>query len=78
LCNRSTEGIGLHVVREASPAVDLYDGDPLAIVGFEFVIAADVDLHELEPELVTEGTHLLERALTQVTADSVIHDDADH
>jgi hypothetical protein len=78
LCNRATEGIRLHVVREAPPAVDLYDGNPLPIVGFELVIAADVDLLEVEAELVTEGTHLLERALTQVTADSVIHDDADH
>jgi hypothetical protein len=75
LCNRTAEGIDLDVVREAPPAVDLDDRQPLAILGLELLVAGDVDLAELEAELVPEGSHLRQRPLAEVAALGVVDDD---
>jgi hypothetical protein len=75
LCNRSPEGLGLDVVRAATPAVDLDDGQPLPVLGLERRVAADVHLAQLEAELVPERPHLGERALAQVAALRVVDDD---
>jgi hypothetical protein len=40
------------VVDEAPPAVDLDDGDPLAVRRLELRVAVDRDLAQLEAELV--------------------------
>jgi hypothetical protein len=71
LCNRFPECIGLDVVGEPAPAVDLDDREPLPILGLEGRIAGDVHLPQVEAELVAERPHLRERALAQVTAVSV-------
>jgi hypothetical protein len=75
LCNRTAEGIDLDVVREAPPAVDLDDRQPLAILGLERLVAGDVDLAKPEAELVPEGSHLRQRPLTEVAALGVVDDD---
>ena len=68
MCNRFSERIGLDVVRETAPAVDLDHREPLPILGLEGRVAPDVHLPQIEAELVAERAHLLERTLTQVTA----------
>jgi hypothetical protein len=75
LCNRFPQGLGLDVVREAAPAVDLDDRQPLPVLGLERRVAGDVHLAQLEAELVPERPHLRERALAQVAALRVINDD---
>jgi hypothetical protein len=75
LCNRGAEGVELKVVREAPPAVDLDDREPLPVHGFKGVVAGDVDLAEIEPELRLEGPELLERPLAEVAALRVVDDD---
>jgi hypothetical protein len=55
LCNRSPEGVGVHVVHEATPPVDLHDRDPLAVLRLELGIAVDRDLAQLEAELVVRS-----------------------
>jgi hypothetical protein len=52
LCKRTAERIGVYVVDETPPAVDLHYRDPLAVRGFELGIAVDRDLPQLEVELV--------------------------
>jgi hypothetical protein len=75
LCNRSPEGVGLHVIREPAPAVDLHDRQPLAVFGLEGGVAGDVDLPQVEPELLPElGDHAA-GALAQMAARGVIQDD---
>jgi hypothetical protein len=68
LCNRTPKRVGLEVVGEAPPAVDLDDRQPLAIGRLERRVPADIDLAELESELVPERPHLLERALAEVAS----------
>jgi hypothetical protein len=63
-------------VHERALAVDLDDGKPLAIPGFELWIAADVDLLEVEPQLVSSGSNRGERSLAKVTARRVVEDDS--
>ena len=75
MCNRATERIGLQEVRKASPSLDLDDGNPLAVFGFQRLVAADVDVAQLETQLSLKLAQLLERALAQVTALCVIDDD---
>jgi hypothetical protein len=75
LCNRGPERIGLQVVRETPSAVDLDDRDPLAILRFERLVAADVDLAEIELELALELPQLCDRAVAQVTALRVVDRD---
>ena len=57
------------------PAVDLDHRQPLAIGLLEGRIAGDVDLAQLEPELVAEPPHLLERALAEMAPLRVVDDD---
>ena len=75
MCNRATECIGLAEVRKASPPVDFDDGNPFAIFGFEGVVAADVDLVQLEAQLALKLAQLRERAVAQVTTLCVIDDE---
>jgi hypothetical protein len=53
LCNRAPERVGVHVMDEAAPAVDLDDRDPLAVRGLERGIAVDRNLPQLEAQLVS-------------------------
>jgi len=78
LCNRFSERIGLDVVGETAPAVDLDDREPLPIRGLERRIAADVHLQQIEAELVAERAHLFERALAQMAALGVKDADVDY
>ena len=75
MCNRATECIGLQEVRKASPSIDFDDGNPLAIFGFQRVVAGDVDVSQLEAQFIPKFAQLLERALAQVTTLCVIDDD---
>ena len=75
MCNRGAERIGLHVVGEAPPSVDLDDWEPLAVLGLERLVTGDVDLVEVEPELGLEGPHLGQRPLAEVAALRVVDDD---
>ena len=68
MCNRSPERIDLEVIGEAPPAVDLDHRQPLAIGRLERRVPADVDFAQLEPELVPQPSHLLERALAEVAS----------
>ena len=52
MCKRPPQRVGVHVIDEAPPAVDLHDGDPFAVRGLELGIAVDRDLPKLEAELV--------------------------
>jgi hypothetical protein len=56
------------VIDEHPPAVDLDDGEQLAVTRLEFGVAFDVDLLELEAELGAHLSHGVPRALAQVTA----------
>ena len=75
MCNRGTEGIGLHVVRETPPTADLHDREPLAILGLEGLVARDVHLPQVEAELGLERPHLLEGPVAEVAALRVVDDD---
>jgi hypothetical protein len=52
LCKRTAQRVGVHVIDETPPAVDLHNRDPFAVRGLELGIAVDRDLSELEAELV--------------------------
>ena len=75
MCNRTPECIGLQVVCKTASAVDLDDRQPLAILGFQRFVACDVDLAQVEVQLLSERTHLFERAFAQVAPLRVVHDD---
>jgi hypothetical protein len=75
LCNRAAKCIHLQVVREASAAVDLDDGQPLAVFGLERVVAADIDLAQLESELRLQVPQSSDRDLAEVAPLRVIDDD---
>jgi hypothetical protein len=75
LCNRPPEGVGLHVIGEPAPAVDLHNGQPLAVFGFEGGIAGDVDLAQVEAELLAElGDHAA-GFLAEMAPRGVVDDD---
>jgi hypothetical protein len=57
--------IGLDEVRERLHAVDLDDGQELAVAHLEPSVVGDVDELELEPELGAGFLHDLDRALAQ-------------
>jgi len=78
LCNRPAERIGLDVIREPAPAVDLHDGQPLPILGLQSGIAGDVDLTQVEAELLVQPADHLPRPVAQVAAGCVIDDDVDY
>jgi hypothetical protein len=75
LCNRAAQCVGVHVVREQAPAVDLDHREPLAVRALECRVAGDVDLAQLEAQLVLELAHLRERPLAEVAAARVVDDD---
>src|SRR6201986_1488013 len=52
LCNRPAERLGMDVVHEAAPPVDLDDRDRLAVGRLQLGIAVDRDLLQLEAQLV--------------------------
>ena len=52
MCKRPTQRVGVHVVDETPPAVDLHHRDPLAVRRLELGIAVDRHLPQLEAELV--------------------------
>jgi hypothetical protein len=75
LCELSAERAGLDEVRERALAVDLDDGQPLAVARFQLRVAADVDLLELELDV---GADCLDRAAcrgAEVAALGVIEGD---
>jgi hypothetical protein len=55
LCNRPPQRVGVHVVDEAPPPVDLHDRDPLAVRGLQLGVAVDRDLAQLEAELLARS-----------------------
>jgi hypothetical protein len=55
LCNRTAKRVGVHVIDETPPAVDLHHRDPLAVGRLELGIAVDRHLPQLEAELVVRG-----------------------
>jgi hypothetical protein len=67
----AAEGGLVHVVGERPLAVDLDDGDQLAVGDLEFRVAVDGDLLELEPELLAERPDLGQRTLTEVAVGAV-------
>jgi hypothetical protein len=78
LCNRSAEGVGLHVVRETAPAVDLHHRQPLTVLRLEGVVSGDVDLAKIEAQLLPELGDDAAGALAQVAARGVIQNDFDY
>jgi hypothetical protein len=68
LCNRFPERVGVHVIDETAPAVDLDDRDPLAVPGLELGIAVDRHLPQLEAELVARSRDDAPRRLAEVAA----------
>ena len=53
MCDLPAERLRLDEVRERPFAVDFHDRKPLAVPRLELRVAADVDLLQLEPELVS-------------------------
>jgi hypothetical protein len=76
LCDLPAERIGLDEICERPLAVDLHDRKPLAVVGLELLVAADVDLLELEPQLVPRRLDDPARGGAEVTPFGVEEDDA--
>jgi hypothetical protein len=76
LCNRAAERLRLYEVRKTPTAVDLDDGQPLPVRGFEGLVTGDVDELEIEAELLLKLLYLRERALTEMAALRVVDRDA--
>jgi len=72
----AAEGGFVHVVGECPLAVDLDDGDQLAVGGLELGVAVDGDLLELELELLAEPPNLCQRTLAEVAVGRVVDDDS--
>ena len=68
MCKRPPQRVGVHVVDETPPAVDLHHRDPLAVRGLELEIAVDRDLAQLEVELVVCGGDDAPGRLAEVAA----------
>jgi hypothetical protein len=75
LCNRLTKRIGVHVIDETAPSVDLDDGDPLPVRRLELRIAVNCDLPHLEAELVVCGADDASRRRAEVAAGRGVEDD---
>jgi hypothetical protein len=75
LCNRTAERIRVHVIHESPPSVDLYDRDPLAILGLELRVTVDGDLPQLEAELVPRSADDALRRLAEVAARGGVEND---
>jgi hypothetical protein len=76
LCELSPQRVGLDEVRERALAVDLDDGQPLAVAGFQLRVAADVDLLELELEVGANGLDRAASRGAEVAALGVVEGDA--
>ena len=66
----------MHVVGERALAVDLDDGDQLAVARLQLGVAVDRDLLELEPELALKLSDRRPRALAEVAVARVVEDDS--
>ena len=62
-------------VRERAAAVDLDDGDELAVARLELGVARDVDLRELELELGPNPLDRLLRPLAEVATAGAVQDE---
>lgn len=76
MCDLSPERFGLDEVRERALAVDLHDRKPFPVAALELGVAADVDLLQLEPELVSSGLDHAPCCRAQVAPVGVVEDDA--
>src|SRR5437588_7185900 len=76
LCSRelAPERVRLDVIGADALAVDLDDGDQLAVARLELSVALDRDLDQLEPELVAELGELDLRPLAEVAALGLVED----
>ncbi len=63
------------MVREAPATIDFYDGEPLAVFGLECVVAADVDLAQLESELGLQLPQSSDSDLAEMAPLRVVDDD---
>jgi len=72
----AAEGGFVHVVGECPLAVDLDDGDQLAVGSLELGVAVDGDLLELELELLAEPPDLGQRTLAEVAIGRVVDEDS--
>ena len=68
----------MDVIDEAPPPVDLDDGNPLAELRLELVVAVDRDLAHHEAELVPSGADDAARGLAEMTARRGVEDDFDY
>jgi hypothetical protein len=75
LCELAPQRVGLHEVHERLLAVDLDDGDQLAIARFELRVAVDRDLLQVEAELVPEREHGRTRPLAEVATFRAVEPD---
>ena len=75
MCNRLTQRVGVYVVDEAPPAVDLHDRDPLAVGGLQLGIAVDRHLPQFEADLVPGRRDDAPSRLAQVAAGRGVEDD---
>ena len=75
MCNRFTQRVGVYVVDEAPPAVDLHHRDPLAVGGFELGVAVDRHLPQLEADLLPGRRDDAPSRLAQVAAGRGEEDD---
>ena len=76
MCDLLAQRIGLHEVRERTLAVDLDDGEPLAILRLELGVPADVHLIEVEPEVGPRGLDDAPRSRAEMAALGVVEDDS--
>ena len=68
MCNCPAQRVGVHVVHETAPAVDIDHRNPLAVRGLELGIAVDRHLPQLEAELVARRRDDAPGRLAEVAA----------
>jgi hypothetical protein len=78
LCDLAAEGVGVHVVRERTLAVDLDDREPLAVALLELGDARDLDLLQIELVLRAELLKLSASAVAEVAIRGVEEGDLDY
>ena len=72
------ERVRVHEVRERALAIDLDDGQQLAVAGLQSVVALDVDDLEGEPEVGTDGLDDLEGPSAEAAVGSAIDRDSNY
>jgi len=75
LCNRFAQRVGVHVVDETPPAVDLDDRDPLPVHRLKLGVAVDRNLAEVEAELVLRRADDAPGRLAEMAAGRGVEDD---